>query len=473
MKNIAIIGGGIAGMSTALYLAKAGHAVTIFERDEAPLPSSSAKAFEWDRRGAPQVRHSHAMLARLRNLLREDHPEVYSALLAAGAQEMKLYEDMPRVNGESVINDADKEIVFIACRRATLEWVMRTELNKNALISFHRGADIAGLMVDKTSGVALRGLVTTNSIEHEADIVIVADGRRSSVPKWLSNTGIELDADTEESAGIQYFSRFYRLKEGKQFPTTSLVANDLGYLFYSVFCGDNRHFSIALSANEDDDLRFALRDPDIYEKAVRQIPELNPWVECGEPTTKVFPMAGLVNRRRNFVSKDLPVLPGLHVVGDAHICTNPAYGRGLSLAVWQAKLLAESIEAVPDDLVQQSLRFCKAVEEHIVPWFDLALMMDQNRTAEREQKAVEGETEAIVDSPMKALTEAANEDPDLWRDFWRTMNLLQPPGTLMTPEFLERVMAVSAQLKSKVATSDMQALPDRDRMMDALGLLVS
>ena len=471
MKTIAVVGGGIAGMSAALYLAKAGHRVTLFERDEASLPESPSKAFEWDRRGAPQVRHSHAMLARLRNLLLEDLPEMYDALLTAGAQEMKLYEDMPCDNGRRVISEADKEIVFIACRRATLEWVMRTQINKNKSIQFNTGADITGLKTDQ-DGSTVTGLLMSDGSMYEADLVVAADGRRSSVPKWLSSLGIEMAEDVETPAGIQYFSRFYQLKEGEEFPTKSLVANDLGYLFYSVFCGDNRYFSIALSANEGDELRHALRDSDIYDKAVRQIPELIPWVERGTPTTEIFPMAGLVNRRRHFVVNGSPVLSGLHVIGDAHVCTNPAYGRGLSLAVWQAKLLAESVELYPSDLRAQGLHFNQLMEEHIVPWFDLSLMMDQSRQADIEKAALSGETAESVDNPLKAVTDAANVDPDLWREFWRTMNLLQPPSALMTAEFLERVMIVSEELVPK-AEHEGEALPSRNQMLDALGLAVA
>ena len=48
----------------------------MLERDATPLPADPDAAFWWDRRGAPQVRHSHAFLARLRNLLRDRHPDV-------------------------------------------------------------------------------------------------------------------------------------------------------------------------------------------------------------------------------------------------------------------------------------------------------------------------------------------------------------------------------------------------------------
>ena len=90
-----VIGAGVAGLGSALALSRAGHQVTLVERDATPLPADPDAAFEWDRRGAPQVRHSHALLARLRNLLRDRYPDVLDALLDAGATEMRFADNLP------------------------------------------------------------------------------------------------------------------------------------------------------------------------------------------------------------------------------------------------------------------------------------------------------------------------------------------------------------------------------------------
>src|SRR6478735_12684240 len=119
-----IVGAGVAGLGAALTLSRAGHDVTLIERDATPLPVDAAGAFDWDRRGAPQVRHSHALLARLHNLLRDHYPDVLSALLDAGATEMDFIAMLPEGMDDTPM-PGDEDLVAIACRRTTFEWVLR------------------------------------------------------------------------------------------------------------------------------------------------------------------------------------------------------------------------------------------------------------------------------------------------------------------------------------------------------------
>src|SRR5919108_2405857 len=93
--RIAIVGAGVAGLGAALALARGGHDVVLLERDATPLPDTPDEAFGWKRRGAPQVRHSHAFLARMRNLLRDRLPDVRDELLGAGATEVAWSEMIP------------------------------------------------------------------------------------------------------------------------------------------------------------------------------------------------------------------------------------------------------------------------------------------------------------------------------------------------------------------------------------------
>ena len=136
-------GGGVAGLATVLELGRAGHDVTVIERDDTPMPATADEAFEWNRRGAPQVRHSHAFLARLRNLLRDHQPDILDALLAEGASEMRFGDDLPPEM--AFVPEPADDFVTIACRRTTFEWVRRRTALAEANVTIRTGHAAAGL----------------------------------------------------------------------------------------------------------------------------------------------------------------------------------------------------------------------------------------------------------------------------------------------------------------------------------------
>src|SRR5882724_13578668 len=149
--RVVIIGAGVGGLGTALALSRQGHDVTVLERDRTPLPHDPDEAFEWDRRGAPQVRHSHAMLARLRNLLRDRYPDVLAALYAAGVTDWPLTDNLPPTIDDPSAQPGDDDLVMLACRRTTFEWVLRR-------------AVLAAPHVRLIDGVAVNGLVGSEGV---------------------------------------------------------------------------------------------------------------------------------------------------------------------------------------------------------------------------------------------------------------------------------------------------------------------
>jgi 2-polyprenyl-6-methoxyphenol hydroxylase-like FAD-dependent oxidoreductase len=482
--NVVVVGGGVAGLATALQLGRAGHAVTVIERDDTPMPATADEAFEWNRRGAPQVRHSHAFLARLRNLLRDHQPDILEALLAEGATEMRFGDGVPP-EMEFEAEPGDDDLVMIACRRTTFEWVLRRAALAEANVTIRTGVAAVGLTVREPNTpipknrdrVALSatparqigdsvdapndetpvatGIRLDDGTELDADLVVAANGRRSAVADWLVEIGARPVAETVEDTGIVYASRFYRLLPDAEVPPrTGPIGGDLGYVKYGTFVGDNRTFSITLAVpTDDDELRRRLAEPAAFDAAARSLPATAAWLDGrAEPITpEVHLMAGLLNKWSDFVVDGEPAAIGLVPVGDAVLCTNPLYGRGCSTAYWSAHLLAQAIAEHPDDLRAVAVTYDDALRTEIHPWYRSSV--EQDREARRVAAALLAGEEPYGDaSDPRALTRsvlrdglapALRSDQVVLRAFVRNLNLLSPPDALLTDaDFGARVFAV-------------------------------
>ncbi len=72
--RVVVIGGGIAGLGVALGLGRAGWAVVVLDADDLAPTDGPDRASSLPRRGAPQVHHTHGLLARLTTTPASDFP---------------------------------------------------------------------------------------------------------------------------------------------------------------------------------------------------------------------------------------------------------------------------------------------------------------------------------------------------------------------------------------------------------------
>ena len=453
--KILVIGGGVSGLAAAVHLGRAGHGVTVLERDDTPMPATADEAFEWDRRGAPQVRHSHAFLARLRNLLRDNQPDILDALLAEGATEMRFGDGLPP-EMEFTPEPGDEELVMIACRRTTFEWVLRRTALAEPNVTIRTGLAAIALLADAAQrNLTVNGVRLDDGTDLHADLVIAANGRRSEVADWLAGVGARPVNETVEDTGIVYASRFYRLLPDAGLPPRSgPIGGDLGYVKYGTFVGDNRTFSVTLAVpSDDDELRKRLSDPAAFDAAARSLPATAPWLDGrAEPiTSEVHLMAGLLNKWSDYVVDGQPTAIGLVPVGDAVVCTNPLYGRGCSTAYWSAHLLAVAIAEHPGDVGAAAVAYDEALRNEIHPWYRSSV--EQDREARRVAAAMlagedpygdASDPRAFTRSILRdGLAPALRTDQVVLRAFVRNLNLLSPPDALLTDaDFGARVFAV-------------------------------
>jgi 2-polyprenyl-6-methoxyphenol hydroxylase-like FAD-dependent oxidoreductase len=464
-KHVVVIGGSVAGLGTALALGADGHRITILERDATPMPPSHVEAFErWDRRGSPQTRHSHAFLARLYNLIRKHHPALREKLLACGADELTFKAMVLRTMPDAVFEPGDDDMVMLACRRITFEYLLRRYVLDSHQVELRDGDDVTGLVARRDERTGLPQVTGVELVRPDGtretlacDLVVDASGRRSKLSDWLERIGAARPHEDSEPCGIYYSSRFYRLIPGAERPSPdSVVGVDLGYLKVGLFPGDAGIFSLTLAASPDDDVMRSVLRTRGFEIAVANIPASQPWVDpaVAEPISDVHAMANLKNTRRFLVRDGEPVALGVFGVGDALIHTNPITGRGCSLGWVNAFLLAEALRKEPDDLRALALVHDESLEREIVPWYHAQVQQDRD-AIEVEAMHRRGENpyateradgsqdpKAFMRSLLReGLGHAVRDDIHVTRAIMRIANLLAPPEDVMRrPEVMQSVL---------------------------------
>jgi 2-polyprenyl-6-methoxyphenol hydroxylase-like FAD-dependent oxidoreductase len=458
---VVVVGAGIGGLTTALALGRAGHRVTVIERDDLPVAASADEAFGFERRGAPQVHQTHGFLARSQVLLRERFPDVFERLLAAGGTTMSTTANL----GDAQPGDADLAVLIV--RRTTLEWVLRDAARREPGVDLRAGVHAAGLLADTVDSVpVVRGVRLDDGGEIGADVVIDSGGRRSPVVEWLRQAGANVEETIRES-GLVYLSRWYRFPAGPQSLADPKLGGDLGFVKFLGVPGDGNTVSVTLAVRSDDaELRRVLLDERRFDLACRLLPGPDRFFVDGplEPLSGVKPMGGLLNRLRRFVDADgEPVARRIHAVGDAHTCTNPLYGRGCSLAMVQAVLLSDTLAEHDDDRTR-AVAYEAACGREVEPWYHASVEMDR---AGADPAGFAGAAGGPGGTAIAAVFAAAATDPVIGRATVRFFNLMATPGELFAdPVLMARIAEVVAHPEDYPTPP--RDGPTRDELVQAL-----
>lgn len=486
-QRILVIGAGMAGLFSALALAGPGRQVEVLERDP-PTPTGGAdEAFtDWNRRGVGHLRHSHAFLARLRNLLQDHHPVLLDELRDAGCQEMKFADGLPLASKDRYRPaPGDDVLTVITSRRTTLELVIRRYVERMPGVTLRSNVNVTGLLggLDAEGRFVCEGLRLQDDEtmrEERADVVIDAAGRTAQGFDWLAEHGVTWDEESED-AGILYYTRHWRLLPGQTPPERGPApgAADMGFIKYGVFPGDNGCFSVTLSVPEiEETLRLAVMRPEIFDRICSLIPGVAPWIAADRsaPISKVFGMGDLKSRWRSTVKDGRPIALNLFFAGDGLARTNPLYGRGCSFAAIEAYMLRDALASSADP-VARALAYQAAVDEGLRPYFRAMRAQDRQAIRRARNTLDPAYRPRLKARLMKSFAEdaiapAIRADPALLRAFMRGFHMLEPSTAwLKRPATLASVLGTWVKpraLKRKYYPPKLG--PDRAEMFAALEL---
>ena len=451
MADVVVTGGGMGGLVTAMLLAKDGHAVTLLERDPAPVPDSPEAAWaDWERKGVNQFRMIHLFLPRFRMLVERELPEVAAGLDAAGGLRFNFVADAPAELTGGLRPD-DGQFEMLTGRRPVVEQVVASTAESTPGVTVRRGTAAAGLLQgpDATPGTPhVVGVVTEDGEELRADLVVDTSGRRSPLPRWLDAIGARRPEEELEDSGFVYYGRYFRSADGSVPPGLGPLLMHHGSISTLTLPADNGTWGVGIIASAGDAPLRALRHVDRWEAVMKSLPLQAHWVD-GEPLGDgVDVMAKIEDRWRSFSVDGSPVVTGVAAVGDSWACTNPSVGRGASLAAMHAVSLRDLLRDLRlEDPLALAQQWHEVTESTVGPWYRETRQGDRFRLAE-----IEAVNRGDVYDPgdpayelTKALEVATGQDGEVLRAFARIAGVIQRAEEVFAdPALVEKVVTLGA-----------------------------
>ena len=426
-----VIGGSIAGLVAARVLAAHFDRVTVYDRDA--LPDDFV-----NRRGVPQGRHGHGVLASGLRGLKTLFPDLERELLAGGAVTGDVIGQIRWFQHGHYKVQFPSGLDGILLSRPMLEVTVRRQVEQLPNVSIVQSARVTGLLTDRGSvhGVRVARLGEA-PFTVVSDLVVDASGRTSHVPEWLDAMSFAKPPTEEISVGLGYTTRMFRRLPGDLDGDRGAVIaptppREMRLGFILAMEGNRWIVSLGgwLGNHAPSDLpgylEFArsLARPDIYDVISHADP-------IGDVATFGFPAS---IRRRYEHLKQFPA--GLLVIGDALCSVNPIYGHGMSLGVMQALALHECLEtSVSLDRVWRPY-FASAASIVDGAWTIAA-------GADFAYRGVTGPRPAGLDFInwyMSLVHRAASTDRVVCRAFFDVANLLEPASSMFRPSIVARVV---------------------------------
>jgi len=206
VKHAVVIGGSMAGLMATRALSGHFERVTLIERDQFPTQAEN-------RRGVPQGRHSHGLLAGGRQEIERFFPGITEELVAAGAQRGDIVGDARWFFEGGCLAQFPSGLEALAMSRPLLEANVRRRTMALPNVEIRQGCHAEGL--EATADQRRVTGVKTIDGPVAADLVVDATGRGSKAPVWLHELGYDSPLEVRVEVALGYTTRIFRRSPGE------------------------------------------------------------------------------------------------------------------------------------------------------------------------------------------------------------------------------------------------------------------
>lgn len=200
-----VLGASMGGLLAARVLSETFDEVIVVDRDDL--------AGAGPRKGVPQGRHAHGILAKGRQVIEELFPGLTAELAAAGAVPVDLHNDIAWFNGTRQMSRAPSDLLALIVSRPALEDYIRGRVRALPNVKLRGGHEAAGLHTtgDRhvVTGVQLVRSGDNAREDLAGDLVVDATGRGNRGTTWLAQLGYGQPREDRVHASIVYATRQY------------------------------------------------------------------------------------------------------------------------------------------------------------------------------------------------------------------------------------------------------------------------
>ena len=346
--DVAIVGARIAGSVLAALLGEAGYSVIAV--DAATFPSDTISTHFFRGAGLASVLDRLGLIERVLGL---GSPELRREYTYPGEN------DRPRIGPPQ---DPGALGYCLSVRRKSLDALLVERARGVPGVEIWESTPARGLIEDE-------GRIVGIDVEHDganvpirARLVVGADGRASSVARWL-NAPIERREPASRAMYYRYLRDFPGPDGAWDGPEFSFVGDEIAYAFPS----DDGVMCLAVSVNLEVFGTFRTRSEAAFDERIARHPGFAARFDSATREGRLLasgPKDALIRT---------PAGPGWALVGDASLSQDPWTGLGMDNAGVHATYLAEAI----DDWLSGSLpesaafgRYAQRLNEHAIAGFD-------------------------------------------------------------------------------------------------------